>query len=73
MPETHARHEQHMPQVSRHWTKKEKLSGQVVLPMRIGLKQSNLDAGHERLMEMYVWKEHIRSASVSLDWAYGNG
>jgi tripeptidyl-peptidase-1 len=37
-----------------HWTKEKRLDGQVVLPMRIGLAQSNLDRGNGLLMEVYV-------------------
>jgi tripeptidyl-peptidase I len=49
---THAIHERHTPRMSQQWAKRDKLPGTAVLPIRIGLKQSNLDAGHDRLMEM---------------------
>ena len=52
VPDTHALHERHGLHTSRKWTKRHKLAKNVVLPMRIGLKQSNLEAGHNRLMDM---------------------
>lgn len=52
IPSSHKLHERHKPQWSRQWAKRDKLPSEVVLPMRIGLKQSNLEAGHDRLMEM---------------------
>ena len=36
------------------WQKREGLGSRSKLPMRIGLKQSNLDRGHDLLMEVYV-------------------
>lgn len=35
------------------WTEGRKLDGKVTLPVRIGLTQSNLDRGHDLLMELY--------------------
>jgi tripeptidyl-peptidase-1 len=32
--------------------KRELVDAEALLPVRIGLKQSNLDAGHDRLMDM---------------------
>jgi len=52
VPATHVLHERQMPHWSRTWNKKEKLRADALLPMRIGLKQSNLGAGHDLLMEM---------------------
>jgi tripeptidyl-peptidase-1 len=52
VPNTHALHERHTPHMAQQWSKQGKLSSTTVLPMRIGLKQSNLDIGHDRLMEM---------------------
>ena len=37
-----------------HWTGEKRLDGQTMLPMRIGLTQSNLDRGHDLLMEVYA-------------------
>jgi tripeptidyl-peptidase-1 len=38
----------------RSWTEEKRLDKASILPMRIGLTQSNLDRGHDLLMEMYV-------------------
>lgn len=38
----------------REWDTEMPLDKRTVLPMRIGLAQSNLDRGHDLLMEMYV-------------------
>lgn len=37
------------------WTEEGRLDASTLLPVRIGLTQSNLDYGHELLMEMYVY------------------
>ncbi|KAI0482591.1 subtilisin-like protein [Xylariaceae sp. FL0804] len=52
VPRTHKLHERHPPHWGRKWTKRERLQSEAVLPMRIGLKQSNLEAGHEKLMDL---------------------
>ena len=52
VPATHSLHERHMPHWSHQWTKKSKLPDTQILPMRIGLKQRNLEAGHNKLMDM---------------------
>ena len=51
----HVRHVQHERRefTPRGWAKGERLHGDAVLPMRIGLKQSNLDKGHAMLMDVY--------------------
>lgn len=36
------------------WVEGKKLDGSTSLPVRIGLTQSNLNHGHDLLMEMYV-------------------
>lgn len=36
------------------WIEGKRLDGSTSLPVRIGLTQNNLDAGHDMLMEMYV-------------------
>lgn len=40
--------------LSREWRRLNRVARDVVLPMRIGLTQNNLDAGHEMLMRVYV-------------------
>lgn len=52
VPASHVIHERHAPHWSSQWTKREKVAPETMLPMRIGLKQPNLDAGHDLLMEM---------------------
>ena len=54
VPATHRLHERHLPHWENSWTKRSKLPEAHVLPMRIGLKQRSLEAGHDRLMELYV-------------------
>ncbi len=51
-PASHAVHEKHARAHVEGWVKRELVDAQALLPVRIGLKQSNLDAGHDRLMEM---------------------
>lgn len=51
VPNSHVVHEKRDVTPSR-WVKREKLSPRDVLPMRIGLKQRNLDLGHDFLMEV---------------------
>jgi len=36
------------------WVKVARIEKTAILPMRIGLTQSNLDQGHEFLMEVYA-------------------
>ncbi|RFU34872.1 hypothetical protein B7463_g1445, partial [Scytalidium lignicola] len=52
VPSTHSLHERHLPHWSKQWTRRSKMTDDEILPMRIGLKQSNLDAGHEKLMDI---------------------
>ena len=52
VPSTHALHERHAPHWGQRWSKRAKVPANSMLPMRIGLKQSNLDAGHEKLMDL---------------------
>ncbi|KAK3386302.1 peptidase S8/S53 domain-containing protein [Sordaria brevicollis] len=52
VPDTHALHERALPHWGRKWEKREPVSPNTVLPMRIGLKQANLDKGHDLLMDI---------------------
>jgi hypothetical protein len=57
-PDTHVLHEQHGPEVSRRWRKlarQEEVMG-LPVPVRIGLKQSNLNQAHELLMDVYAFQ-----------------
>lgn len=52
VPASHSLHERHLPHLSQRWSKRSKVPDSQVLPMRIGLKQCNLEAGHDKLMDM---------------------
>ncbi len=52
VPATHALHERHKPHWGRSWTKRSKVEASAILPVRIGLKQHNIAAGHDKLMDM---------------------
>lgn len=49
---SHVLHERHERSHLEGWVKREFVDPQSTLPMRIGLRQSNTDAGHEMLMDM---------------------
>jgi tripeptidyl-peptidase-1 len=55
VPDSHVLHERHLPHWSSQWTKRAKVPGTETLPVRIGLKQSNLEAGREKLLEMWAF------------------
>ena len=46
----HVLHERRAP--SKQWVKRDRVHSGVKLPVRIGLTQSNLDKGHDLLMDM---------------------
>jgi tripeptidyl-peptidase-1 len=51
IPTTHVVHEKrHAP--PRKWVKRDRVSSEAILPMRIGLKQRNLEQGHSLLMDV---------------------
>jgi tripeptidyl-peptidase I len=51
IPATHVVHEKrHAP--PRKWAKRDRISSEAILPMRIGLKQRNLEQGHSFLMDV---------------------
>jgi tripeptidyl-peptidase-1 len=52
VPISHRLHERHLPHWSNKWSKRSKVPDTQVLPMRIGLKQCNLEEGHDKLMDM---------------------
>ena len=65
---THVLHEKR-DAAPRRWVKREALDSKAVLPMRIGLVQSNLDKGHDLLMELSDVKspkygQHLSAAEV---------
>lgn len=43
------------------WVEESRLDKSAMLPMRIGLAQSNLDRGHDLLMEVYVVRSLTRT------------
>ena len=47
-------HERRDTEASSPWVKREALDADVILPLRIGLMQSNLDKGYTWLIEVYV-------------------
>lgn len=51
VPSSHVLHERQMPHWARTWQKKQRLPRSAKLPMRIGLKQANLDQAHDMLMD----------------------
>ncbi|KAI2616243.1 subtilisin-like protein [Hypoxylon sp. NC1633] len=52
IPETHIQHEKRTTAQARSWTKVERAFPEALLPMRIGLKQGNLQSGHNLLMDI---------------------
>lgn len=52
VPDSHVLHERHEPEHVEGWEIVERADPKASLPMRIGLTQSNLDKGHELLMDL---------------------
>ncbi|KAI0123235.1 peptidase S8/S53 domain-containing protein [Xylariales sp. AK1849] len=52
VPVTHGLHERQEPHWASRWVKRRKIPGQTILPVRIGLAQSNLTVGERRLREI---------------------
>ncbi len=52
VPSSHTVHERHARSHLKGWVKRELVDAETPLPVRIGLRQSNVDAGHDRLMDM---------------------
>jgi len=54
VPSSHILHERHEPHWGRVWRKRDRLSSETLLSVRIGLKQSDeiLRRGHDRLMDL---------------------
>ena len=50
--QTHVLHERRDGPLAQLWAKSRRVPKDAVLPVRIGLKQSNLAYGHDRLMNM---------------------
>ncbi|KAI0854023.1 protease S8 tripeptidyl peptidase I [Daldinia vernicosa] len=52
IPDTHIQHEKRAAVQERSWTKIQRAVPDAILPMRIGLKQQNLQSGHDLLMDI---------------------
>ncbi|EAQ90246.1 hypothetical protein CHGG_02181 [Chaetomium globosum CBS 148.51] len=52
IPPSHTVHERHAPRNLEGWVKRELVDSEATVPVRIGLKQSNVDAGHDLLMDI---------------------
>ncbi|KAM7187718.1 Pro-kumamolisin, activation domain containing protein [Naviculisporaceae sp. PSN 640] len=52
IPRTHVCHERHESGCPEGWIKGERVNASTLLPMRVGLRQSNLDKGHDLLMDI---------------------
>lgn len=52
VPSSHRLHERHLAHWSQTWAKRSKVADSQILPMRIGLKARNIEAGHDKLMEL---------------------
>ncbi|CAK7264275.1 hypothetical protein SEPCBS119000_000905 [Sporothrix epigloea] len=52
IPDTHVLHERQALTWASQWQKVERAAPDAILPMRIGLKQRNVDEGHDRLMAL---------------------
>jgi tripeptidyl-peptidase I len=63
VPNTHVVHEKREITTSQ-WLKRDKLSSNAILPMRIGLKQQNLDRGPDFLMDV----SHPESKNYAKHW-----
>jgi tripeptidyl-peptidase-1 len=52
VPDSHVLHEEQQAHWANSWEQGERLDKSTILPMRFGLKQSNLDEGHQMLLDM---------------------
>lgn len=50
VPRSHVAHEEHI--ATPRWSRRERIPSSLILPVRIGLKQSNLHKGEDLLMDM---------------------
>lgn len=65
IPETHAVHEKRDAVSRQKWIKRDRIEPHVKLPMRVGLKQNNLEKGHQWLMEV----SHPDSPQYGQHWS----
>ncbi|KAI0885109.1 subtilisin-like protein [Annulohypoxylon maeteangense] len=52
IPDTHIQHEKRTEVQARSWAKVQRAVPEAILPMRVGLKQRNLQSGHDLLMDI---------------------
>ncbi len=52
VPPSHVRHERQEPQHADGWVVRRPADPAALLPMRIGLRQPNVQRGHDKLMDM---------------------
>ncbi|KAK3299682.1 peptidase S8/S53 domain-containing protein [Chaetomium fimeti] len=52
VPTSHTVHERHVQNNLEGWVKRDLVDSEATVPVRIGLKQSNVDAGHDLLMNI---------------------
>ncbi|KAK0115982.1 hypothetical protein ONS95_013021 [Cadophora gregata] len=64
VPKSHVLHERRDTTSAKQWVKREQLSPTAILPMRIGLKQQNLEYGHDYLMDI----SHPDSPNYGRHW-----
>jgi hypothetical protein len=64
VPSSHVLHEKRDPASSKQWVRREKPASTEILPMRIGLKQRNLDRGHDFLMDKYISLHDFQSTGI---------
>ncbi|KAK3306236.1 peptidase S8/S53 domain-containing protein [Chaetomium strumarium] len=77
MPASNVIHERHKPVHLAGWVKREPASAEWMLPVRVGLRQSNVDKGHELLMDISNPKspnygKHLTRSEVIDLFAPGN-
>ncbi|GAM88207.1 hypothetical protein ANO11243_062380 [Dothideomycetidae sp. 11243] len=67
IPETHAIHEKRsdLPAHARRWVKRDRAHASATLPVRIGLKQKNIEQGHDWLMSV----SHPESENFGKFWS----
>lgn len=51
-PSSHTIHERHERKHLEGWVKRELADAELTIPVRIGLAQTNIDVGHDLLMDM---------------------
>ncbi|KAK8038492.1 tripeptidyl-peptidase sed1 [Apiospora rasikravindrae] len=77
IPHDHVKHERRTVEQGRRWVKLKRADAQATLPMRIGLKQQNLEKGHDLLMDISDptsknYGKHLTSTEVADFFAPSN-